>query len=310
MKIAIFGGGGFIGSTITDSLLLAGHTVKVFERPRVPPYRNFAADENVTWLTGDYLNSNDVREAISGCDAVVHLISSTLPKNSNDDPIYDVQTNVVPTIQLLNEMVKSEIKKIVFISSGGTVYGSTECETITENHPLQPQVSYGITKLAIEKYLYLYKRIHGLCPVILRVSNPYGERQRVNLAQGAAAVFLSKVIKNEAIEIWGDGSVVRDYIHVSDVAAAFIAALAYNGNDYIFNIGSGVGTSLNQLLDSIEHVTMQKVDRKYLPNRSIDVNRNVLNIELAKRELQWTPEIGLVDGLARTFNWMKMDNNK
>ena len=302
MKIAIFGGGGFIGSTITDSLLLAGHTVKVFERPRVPPYRKFSDDENVTWLTGDYLNNNDVREAISGCDAVVHLISSTLPKNSNDDPIYDVQTNVVPTIQLLNEMVKSEIKKIVFISSGGTVYGSTECETISESHPLQPQVSYGITKLTIEKYLYLYKKTHGICPVILRVSNPYGERQRVNLAQGAVAVFLNKVINNETIEIWGDGSVVRDYIHVSDVAAAFIAALAYDGDNNVFNIGSGVGTSLNQLLDTIEHITAHKVERKYLPNRSIDVNRNVLNIDLAKRELHWTPKLCLEDGIATTFH--------
>ena len=308
MKIAIFGGGGFIGSTITDSLLLAGHTVKVFERPRIPPYRKFSDYENVTWLTGDYLNSNDVRDAISGCDAVVHLISSTLPKNSNDDPIYDVQTNVIPTIQLLNEMVKSEIKKIVFISSGGTVYGSTECETIPESHPLQPQVSYGITKLTIENYLYLYKKIHGICPVILRVSNPYGERQRVNLAQGAVAVFLNKVINNEIIEIWGSGDVVRDYIHVSDVAAAFITALTYDGDNNIFNIGSGVGTSLNQLLDAIEHITTHKVERKYLPNRSIDVNRNVLNIDLAKRELQWTPKISLVDGIARTFTWMEMNN--
>ena len=151
MKCVIFGGGGFIGSAIADRLLLDGHLVRIFERPRVEPFRKFKASEQVEWVTGDFLSTYDVGSAINGAEVVLHLVSTTLPKNSNDDPIYDVQSNVVGTLQLLNSMVAHNVRKIVFISSGGTVYGIPKYLPIDECHPTKPLVSYGITKLAIEK---------------------------------------------------------------------------------------------------------------------------------------------------------------
>lgn len=194
MKVVIFGGGGFIGSHVVDQLLENGHELRVFERPRVDPYRSFSTDEQIEWITGDMLSVHDVSEAISGMDAVLHLVSFTLPKNSNDDIIYDIQTNLVSTIQLLNAILAHRVKKIVFISSGGTVYGAPQYFPIDEMHPTNPLVSYGITKLTIEKYLLLFQHLYGIKSVNLRVSNAYGPRQRLGTSQGAAMVFLHRAL--------------------------------------------------------------------------------------------------------------------
>jgi len=226
MKIVAFGGGGFIGSAIVDRLLLAGHEVRVFERTRVLPYRMFGEAEPVEWTTGDMQSPHDVTMALEGMDAVLHLVSTTLPKNSNEDTVFDVQSNLVSTLHLLDAMVAQEVKRIVFISSGGTVYGEPRHLPIDEEHPTNPLVSYGITKLAIEKYLLLYQRMHGLKPTILRVANPYGERQRAETAQGAVGVFLNRALRGQMIDIWGDGSAIRDYIYIGDVADAFVRALS------------------------------------------------------------------------------------
>jgi UDP-glucose 4-epimerase len=304
MKVLIFGGGGFIGSTIADRLLLDGHEIRIFERPRVAPYRKFKEEERVEWITGDFSSSKDVSDVIQGVDAVMHLVSTTLPKNSNEDPIYDVQTNVVATLQMLRAMVTNNVRKIVFISSGGTVYGNPVYVPIDEKHPTNPLVSYGVTKLAIEKYLQIFERMHGIKTITLRVANPYGERQRVETAQGAVGVFLHNALKGIRIDIWGDGSVTRDYLHVSDVAEAFVKALGYTGSKNVFNISSGVGTSLNDLLGMLENALGKPIERRYLPGRPFDVPVNVLSNNLAREELNWAPVISMQDGVARTAKWM------
>ena len=305
MKITIFGGGGFIGSTIADCLLKDGHELRIFERPRVEPYRQFTNNERVEWLTGDFMSVHDISNAIEGFDVVLHLISTTLPKSSNDDMVYDVESNLVPTLQLLNAMVAKGVHKIVFISSGGTVYGTPTFIPITENHPTEPLVSYGVTKLAIEKYLLLYQHLHGIKAIILRVANPFGERQRIETAQGAVGVFLSKVIQNQPLEIWGDGTVTRDYLYISDVARAFAYAVDYNGAKSVFNISSGVGTSLNELIDMLEHVLGREVVRHYQPGRPFDVPVSILDNSLARQELGWEPQVTLEEGIVKTANWMR-----
>ena len=305
MKIVVFGGGGFIGSTIADQLLAQGHVLRIFERPRVEPYRKFAAHEQVEWLTGDFTSNHDVRAAVEGMDAVMHLVSTTLPKNSNDDPIYDVQSNVVSTLHLLDAMAAQGVKRLVFISSGGTVYGNPVYSPIDEKHPTEPLVSYGITKLAIEKYLHIFQRQHGIRSVTLRVANPYGERQRVETAQGAVGVFLHRALRNVPIDIWGDCSVTRDYIYVADVADAFVRALHYEGPHSVFNISSGSGTSLNGLIDMLETTLGQPVARNYLPGRPFDVPVSVLSNQLARDELGWAPQVDMQSGIARTARWMR-----
>ena len=304
MKIVIFGGGGFVGSAIADRLLRDGHELRIFERPRVQPYREFETLERVEWFAGDMSSTHDVSDAVTGMDAVMHLVSTTLPKGSNEDPIYDVQSNVVATLQMLNAMVAHQVRKIVFISSGGTVYGNPKYLPVDESHPTDPLVSYGITKLAIEKYLHLYQCLHGIKAVTLRVANPYGERQRIETAQGAVGVFLHHALCGRPIEIWGDGSVTRDFIYISDVADAFAQAVEYVGDQAVFNISSGVGTSLNDLIALIEDVLGAPVARRYLTGRLFDVPVNVLANDLARRELDWEPRVAMREGLARTVAWL------
>ena len=306
MKFTVFGGGGFIGSAIVDRLLGEGHAVRVFERPRVAPYRDFLPDEKLGWGTGDMLSAHDVASAIDGSDSVIHLVSSTLPKSSNDDPAYDVSTNVIATLNLLDAMVAKGIKRITFISSGGTVYGTPKYVPIDEQHPTEPEVSYGIVKLTIEKYLQLYQRLHGIRAIVLRVANPYGERQRIETAQGAVGVFLHRALSGQAVDIWGDGTVMRDFIYVGDVAEAFVRATTYQGDASVFNVGSGVGTSLNDLVQAIGEVVGRPVQCNYLPGRAIDVPVSVLDCSLAKREFGWSPAVTLPSGLAATVAWLRL----
>jgi UDP-glucose 4-epimerase len=304
MKCLVLGGGGFIGSHVVDRLLDAGHDVRIFERPRVPRYREFPRGR-VEWIEGDFQNAAVVRPTLDGIDTVIHLISTTLPKSSNDDPIFDVQSNVVSTLRLCDFAVEAGVRRIVFISSGGTVYGVPRHLPIREDHPTDPRVSYGIVKLAIEKYLALYHEQRGLGYVVLRVANPFGERQRVDVAQGAVAVFIDRALRQMPIEIWGDGSVVRDYIYIQDVAHAFLRAVEYEGAPCVLNIGSGIGHSLNELIERLESVLARKVACRYLPARGIDVPRNVLDIASAREVLEWAPSVGLDDGIVRTLEWVR-----
>jgi UDP-glucose 4-epimerase len=225
--------------------------------------------------------------------------------HSDEEPIFDVQTNLVATLQLLEAMRSFGIKDLVFASSGGTVYGPPLRAPIDEEHPTNPTTSYGITKLAIEKYLLLEKQLHGLKPVILRVANPYGERQRVEFAQGVVAAFLKRALANEPIEIWGDGAVVRDYLHVGDVAEAFAAALDYRGDECTFNIGSGSGTSLHELVAILGQALGRDLRVEYRPGRDFDVKSNVLCCEKAHKVLGWRPKVPMEEGLQRTVNWLK-----
>ncbi|MEY4353698.1 MAG: hypothetical protein RLZZ609_1939 [Cyanobacteriota bacterium] len=303
--VSVLGGGGFLGSAIADRLLNEGHRVRIFERPRIQPYRAFAEGEGVEWIEGDFGHLPDMRLALEGATAVIHLVCTTRPKSSNDEPIFDVQSNVIATLQLLEEMRQLGIKKMLFSSSGGTVYGPPIRTPIDEDHPTNPTTSYGITKLTIEKYLQLEKQLHGLQPVILRVANPYGERQRVEYAQGVVAAFLKRALAGEPIEIWGDGSVIRDYLHVEDVADAFATALHYKGDATVFNIGSGSGTSLNELVQILSKQLGQELEVTYKPARDFDVKSNVLCCKRAQKELPWQANISMAAGLERTLAWLR-----
>ena len=185
------------------------------------------------------------------------------------------------------------------VSSGGTVYGIPQAVPIPETHPTDPICSYGITKLAMEKYVALYRQLYGLEGVVLRVANPFGPRQRLDAAQGVVPVFLGKALRHEPLQIWGDGTTVRDFLDVADVVTALLAAAQYKGAESLFNIGSGKGLSLNQLIALLEQQLNRSLDVQYLPFRGCDVPTNVLCIDRAKEALNWAPKISVADGLRR-----------
>ena len=304
MNCLVLGGGGFLGSHLCEGLLQQGYSVRVFEKSFIN--RNNIAHllEIIEYMEGDFSNPVHIQEALKGIDIIFHLISTTTPKDSNDNPVYDITTNLISTIQLLDLSVKERVKKVIFYSSGGTVYGIPRIIPIQEEHPKDPICSYGIHKLTVEKYLQLYHHLYGLDYAILRISNPYGERQRPTGKQGVVAVFLNKAIKKEAIEIWGDGSVVRDYLYVTDVISATMKILNYEGKYKIFNIGSGIGLSLKDILYNIEQVMGYPIDVKYLPGRKLDVPANVLDISRISIELSWSPAVGFYEGLKQTNNYL------
>lgn len=297
-KVLVLGGAGFLGSDLSKLLFELGYKVRVFDRQ----IRMFdrEAFTDMEFIEGDFLNQHDIDEAVAGCDAVFHMISTTVPKSSNDDPIYDVETNVVGTLHLLNAAVRNQVKKVVFTSSGGTVYGIPEYLPIREDHPTNPICSYGINKLEIEKYLFLYSKLHGLDYSVVRISNPYGQGQRTDAQQGAIGVFSARALADEPLEIWGDGSVVRDYIHVSDVSKALVKALEYSGKSRIFNIGSGEGKSLNEIMDALDEVLGKRTVRHYKKSRTVDVPISVLDNTLASTDFGWSPLITFSDGLVQT----------
>ncbi|MDH3691075.1 MAG: NAD-dependent epimerase/dehydratase family protein [Gammaproteobacteria bacterium] len=301
MRALVLGGKGFIGGHVVDSLLAAGHQVRILDR---------APDSTVTPVVGadvfygDFADKAFVYEAASGVDVVYHLISTTVPSTSNLDPVADVRGNIIPTIGLLSCMVELSIPKIVFLSSGGTVYGNPEELPIKEGHPLRPRCSYGVVKVAIENYLTMFQQLYGVDRVILRAANPFGERQGHFGVQGVVNTFLLNALAEKPIEIWGDGSVIRDYLYVGDLANLCVR-VGEKEITGIFNAGSGAGRSVNDIVDAVERVTGRSLDPRYLPSRSYDVPEVVLDISRAREQLGWSPRFSMEEGLDRVWAWLQ-----
>lgn len=303
MRVLVLGGNGFIGSHVVDALLAAGHKVRVLDRAE-DRFRGRLV--GVEYALGAFDDIFLVAEALTGIDVVFHAISTTVPSTSNLDSVGDIQSNLVGAIKLVELMLDNGVSRIVYLSSGGTVYGNASMSSIPENHPLHPVCSYGIVKIAIENYLYMYQELRGLKPLVLRASNPYGERQGHQGVQGVIGTFLSKALNKEHIEIWGDGGVVRDYIYVGDLARMCFKAIE-GETCGVFNVGSGVGTSLREVLECIESVSGVSLPVEYKPARDFDIARVVLDITNVKRAFNWSPSVGLHQGIKSTWQWMNND---
>ena len=302
MNCLVLGGNGFIGSHLVDNLLAEGHRVRVFDKYEEHYRKPLTA---VDYCYGDFGNRGLLAEALMNIDVVFHLISTTLPKTSNDDPAFDVQSNVIETLFLLEQCVTRQIKKIIFLSSGGTIYGKPSILPIPEHSPADPECSYGITKLTIEKYLALFNRLYGLEYTILRPSNVYGSRQNPEGIQGAVSVFLGKVARGVPIQIWGDGNVVRDYVYIDDLVDAVSKAANIKTQDRIFNIGSGKGVSLKEIIEVINQVTKNDVPVEYQEKRTFDVPEIYLDVTRAHQQLNWSATMPLEDGIKKTWDFIQ-----
>ncbi|WJS03305.1 NAD-dependent epimerase/dehydratase family protein [Roseibium aggregatum] len=301
MKVLVIGGCGFIGSHVVDKCLQQGLSVRVMDtRPELyrPPL------PSVDYVFRSLSDHHRLADTLSGVDAVVHLASTTVPSTSNLDPAADISGNLVPTVRLLEAMRASGTRKLVFFSSGGTVYGIPTKDPVPEDHPLNPISSYGIVKLAIEQYLRMEQQLHGLEFVALRPANIYGPRQAQVGLLGVIGTYLRKVAEDAPIEIWGDGSVVRDFVHVEDIADLCHRALI-SGASGSFNAGSGEGTSISQIVDIIGQTTGRTLEPVYKPGRNFDVPRVVLDIARARATFGWQPAVPLRRGIGETWEWVK-----
>jgi UDP-glucose 4-epimerase len=303
MRILVLGGSGFLGSHIVDKFLSEKHDVVVYDLSlerfrRSPP--------GITFFAGDFGDVGALGELIAtGFNAVIHCVSTTTPKSSNESPQFDVQSNVIGSLNLLDICVRNNIGKLVFLSSGGTVYGNIgSAGLVDESQAVRPMCSYGIAKLTIEYYLDLNKHLRGLEYVVLRAANPYGERQNPLRALGALTVFLHRTLKHETVEIWGDGSVTRDFIYAGDVASAVYLA-TIKPISGTFNVGTGTGLSLRDILTEISRVVGLEPSINWLPSRPFDVPRVVLDSTKLRIATGWKCRTSLEEGIALTAEWLR-----
>ncbi len=301
MNILVLGGTGFIGSHLVDGLLADGQQVRVLSR-NAEPYRSPLP--GVDYQFGDFSDVSKLAKSLEGVDIVMHALSTTVPSTSNKNPKEDVHSNLEGTVGLLDAMVQQGIHRVIFLSSGGTVYGNTTANPIPEDASLHPLSSYGIVKTAIEQYLFLYEHQSGLRPLILRPSNIYGPRHGHIGVQGIISTFLAAIKKGDPLKVWGDGSIVRDYLYIDDFVSLCIKALRTQETG-IFNVGAGVGFSIREIIECVSKVTGKIPQVEFNPGRAFDIAKVILDISKAKKVFNWSPAVTLEEGIQRTWDWMK-----
>ena len=339
-KCLVLGANGFIGSHLTARLLEIGYTVRILIRPFHKKLgqlflfkllletkiidmsilselsiltsdsrkRCFDLTKNYTnkleILFGDFQDVKTIEEAIKGIDCVFHLVCTTTPSSSNKNLENDISTNLLPSINLMNMCRDYKVSKLIFFSSGGTVYGLPESIPIEENHPSNPICSYGIHKLAVENYMYMFYKLYGLKSIVLRLSNPYGPGQNIEKKQGVLSTIINNLLSGNELEIWGDGTVIRDYIYISDVVNACIKSIQIESEFCILNIGSGKGFCINDITAMVEEISGKKLNIVFKAQRNFDVPVNILSIKKTVSVLGWQPKVPIELGISQMLKYI------
>jgi UDP-glucose 4-epimerase len=300
----VTGGTGFLGRALVARLKTEGQLTRI--AGRLP-----GDNADHTFVECDLDAPVEAwRAALEGCAGVFHLAWATVPSTANSNPLADLETNVGGTVRLLEALRHLPKTPITFASSGGTVYGEAETLPLPEHHPLRPKTAYGVSKTAAEHYALLYRRLWGVDARVVRLSNPYGPGQDIRGQLGAASIFAARALAGERIEIWGDGSAIRDYLYVDDAISGLLATMMASPDrfaalDPVVNIGSGRGVSLRELISLLTHILDKPIDVLYQPAREFDVRASVLDITRARSLLGWRPKIGLEEGLSRHIAYLK-----
>lgn len=306
MKILLLGAAGFIGTNLTiklmenkaDVITLVDKSKTFFINPDIVNSPNVVIQESSLDLDMDY-------SILEGQDVVYHLVSSVVPSTSNQHISQDIQMNVLLSSHLFDASVQYGVKKIVFISSGGTVYGKEAACPLPENTPTNPITSYGVQKITIEKLLYLYNYMYGLDYRIIRLSNPYGPYQRPNGVLGAVTTFTYKALKGDEVQVYGDGSVVRDFIYIDDAVRGILNIVNGENKHHTFNLGCGYGTSISEVLKAIESALGIKMNVVYKNGRAVDVPVNYLDISRYEKYYGKLNPLSLEEGIVKTADFMR-----
>lgn len=302
MDDLVTGGAGFIGSHIVDALQADGAVVTVLDNLSSGNRANLG--QKTVLKTGDVRDSQAVGEAMpDGVDCVFHLAAQIDVRKAVEDPGLDAQVNVGGTINVLSACVEAHVRRFVMSSTGGALYGEPAAIVADEQTPIRPLSPYGVSKYCAEQYVEYFHRTCGLETVILRYANVYGPRQDPAGEAGVVGIFTRNILLGQPCVVFGDGEQTRDFVFVDDVAHANM--LAMQGPLDTFNIGTGMETSLNQLLAALEHVVGHPVARQYVSARPGEVRRIALNAEKARRALGWQPSVSLEDGLVQTLAWVR-----
>lgn len=306
MKILVTGGAGFIASQIADEYINEGHQIFILDNLTT------GFEKNIN-LKAQFIREDICSSAIISLfekekfDVVNHHAAQIDVRKSVNDPVFDANTNILGTINLLQASIKTGVKKFIFASTGGAIYGEQEYFPADEKHPTNPVSPYGITKLTIEKYLYFYRNEYGLKYSILRYANVYGPRQNPFGEAGVVAIFTNKLLRNENPVINGNGKQTRDYVFVEDVVKANVIALNDNSSE-IYNVGTGTETSVNELFLKLNKVAGNKAEEKHGPAPKGEQLRSVISSAKLFNRFKWKPSIKIDDGLQKTFNFFSSIN--
>jgi len=298
MKILVTGGAGFIGSHIVDLLIEQGNQVVVIDNLSTGKAEN--VNKDAIFYQMDLLDQRLSQILlIERPEVVIHQAAQTQVPRSIEDPNFDANTNILGTIRLLEACRESRVRKVIFASTAA-VYGNPKYLPIDERHPIRPLSGYGVGKFAAEQYLYVYHQLYGLEYTVLRYANVYGLRQDAKGEGGVISIFIDRVAQEKPISIYGDGEQTRDYIYVEDVARANVAAI-HRGNQEVFNIGTGVKTSINQLVELLVQITGKPIVKDYKAERSGDIKESSFDHRKAQTMLRWEPKTALLEGLRKTY---------
>jgi UDP-glucose 4-epimerase len=301
-RCCVIGGAGFIGSHVTRLLAASGREVVVFGRRKAS---EVVLPQNVSYVSGDYADRSQLKELLAEASEVVDLAYLTVPKTSFADPVYDILANLPASVGLLLEAAACPKRKILLVSSGGTVYGVAARLPIAEDHPTRPVSPYGITKLALENYAWMFHHVSNLPVCVARPANAYGEEQRTLSGQGFIAAAMHCITTGREIDIYGPEGTVRDYVYVSDIATGIVATLEHGAPGQAYNIGTGAGHSNLDVLRLLEPLASRaglKVQARFLPPRHFDVPANVLDSSKLTAAAGWRPATALREGIEQTWD--------
>lgn len=304
MRILVTGGAGFIGSTLVDRFLELGHDVAVFDDLSTG-FREFV-HPRAEFHFGDLTDGAAIDRCIAAFrpELVAHHAAQMDVRKSVSDPTFDARVNVLGSIGLLQACTRHGVRKVVYASTGGALYGEGRQLPATEEHPINPESPYGASKHTVEHYLYIWKLLHGLDFTVLRYPNVYGPRQNPHGEAGVNAIFIGLMLEGKRPRIFGDGNAVRDYLYVSDVVDANVLALE-QASGQILNLGTGVGTSVNDIVRELKTILHFDEDAIFEPARAGEIQRIYLDASRAKQVLGWAPKVSFRDGLARTVEWTR-----
>ncbi|MBU0501640.1 MAG: NAD-dependent epimerase/dehydratase family protein [Candidatus Margulisbacteria bacterium] len=305
MKILVTGGAGFIGSNVVDAYIEAGHEVAILDNLSTGKKQNL--NPKAKFFEVDLCDRAKVFETVKSFSPEImnHHAAQIDVRKSVADPVFNAEVNELGTLNLLDAAVKNKVKKIIFSSTGGALYGEVkERGGAEENHFLEPISPYAITKRSVEMYLFAYRQLYGLNFTVLRYGNVYGPRQDPLGEAGVIAIFCGKLLAGQQPMIYGDGKQLRDYVYVGDIAAVNLLVLI-KGENQMFNVGRGVGVSVKELFAELKKQLMFKGEAIYAPPRAGELFRSVLSAKKIKKQLGWEPKVDIKKGLEMTLQWAK-----